>query len=211
MRINHPKDIFLRSREVFEFMPARFFMTTPLDKAQQPRREWCNTCEHHTENQYMDFCKGFPMSSDDPTEIVTFIKYHGCASHSNARPHTPTPEQCQDYPCGMTMGVGDGDGNLFIHGSWEAINRVRENEKQAAQAATLAMLDKIANPVIRMSEKAESEGDYVSQTCFEDVLKVIATLRDVCPDCRCNSDTCDAKIEDCRIESLRAAGEQDHG
>jgi hypothetical protein len=30
----------------------------------------------------MDFCKGYPMSSDDPTELVTFIRYHGCASHS---------------------------------------------------------------------------------------------------------------------------------
>jgi hypothetical protein len=42
----------------------------------------CETCEKHTENQYMDFCKGYPMSKDDPTELVTFIRYHGCASHS---------------------------------------------------------------------------------------------------------------------------------
>lgn len=32
---------------------------------------------------------------------------------------------CQDYPCGATLGVGDGAGKLFVHGNYEAIKRVQ--------------------------------------------------------------------------------------
>jgi hypothetical protein len=42
----------------------------------------CETCGFHTENQYMDFCNGYPMSLDDPTELVNHIRKYGCASHS---------------------------------------------------------------------------------------------------------------------------------
>jgi hypothetical protein len=33
----------------------------------------------------MDFCHGYAMSSDDPTEIISHISRYGCASHSNTQ------------------------------------------------------------------------------------------------------------------------------
>jgi hypothetical protein len=33
----------------------------------------------------MDFCFGYPLSSDNPTEIFIHIKKRGCLSHPGAR------------------------------------------------------------------------------------------------------------------------------
>ncbi|RPJ51000.1 MAG: hypothetical protein EHJ95_06165 [Methanobacteriota archaeon] len=49
-----------------------------------PHPQRCETCDFHTENQYMDFCHGYSMSSDDSTEIIIHIQKYGCASHSTA-------------------------------------------------------------------------------------------------------------------------------
>lgn len=60
-----------------------------------------------------------------------------CPAHPEPRPahaSTTAPAQCQFYPCGMDMGVGDGTGQLFIHGSWEAIHIVKGWLKEAATA-----------------------------------------------------------------------------
>jgi hypothetical protein len=45
----------------------------------------CSNCPHHTENKYMDFCCGYPLSNDNPTEIYNHIKKRGCLSHPGAR------------------------------------------------------------------------------------------------------------------------------
>ena len=45
----------------------------------------CGNCPDHTENQYMDFCHGYPMSNDNPTEMLNHIKKHGCLDHPGAR------------------------------------------------------------------------------------------------------------------------------
>ena len=39
----------------------------------------CPNCPDHSENKYTDFCGGYPMARDDPTEIIEFIRVHGCA------------------------------------------------------------------------------------------------------------------------------------
>jgi len=49
-----------------------------------PHPQRCETCDFHTENQYMDFCHGYSMSSDDSTELIVHISRYGCASHSTA-------------------------------------------------------------------------------------------------------------------------------
>ena len=35
-------------------------------------------------------------------------------------------KQCAHYPCGMTMGVGDGSGQLFVHGNYESIKALQK-------------------------------------------------------------------------------------
>ncbi|MFA5715807.1 MAG: hypothetical protein WC998_08700 [Candidatus Paceibacterota bacterium] len=35
-------------------------------------------------------------------------------------------KECSHYPCGLTMGVGDGSGQLFVHGNYESIKALQK-------------------------------------------------------------------------------------
>lgn len=59
----------------------------------------------------------------------------------------------------------------------ECTDKYGEHDATIAQAAREEVLDELAEPTIRASEEAEENGDYVSQTCYEDVLKWVASLR----------------------------------
>lgn len=136
-----------------------------MDKAQQPQREPAKMNKNcpdilivkkrlvgNKNRTKMGYC-----GTNDLT-CVWVQENLGCP---RTRPHIPAPEQhqCQFYPCGMTLGVGDGtksssEGGLFVHGSYEAIKIVQrmilEEEKHDAaitRTATLAAIPIIEDAI----------------------------------------------------------------
>lgn len=93
-----------------------------------------------------------------------------------SRPHTLAP--AADDTELEDLGNQDIDPKVFA--AWgdvmdkAAMEQYIEEQRKAARED---VLDELAEPTIRASEEAEQNGDYVSQTCYEDVLKWIAAIR----------------------------------
>ena len=49
-------------------------------------------------------------------------------ARENVQAHAATIAASAQKDVSVTYGVGDGTGNLFVHGSWEAIDRVRQKD-----------------------------------------------------------------------------------
>jgi hypothetical protein len=111
-------------------------------------------------NLYLNECWYGHLLADkslpcDMKGVLTKPCEHDTRTHSAAE---PVQEKCE-YPedCRRPADCPE-----------TRIARQQEREK---------VLDELAEPTIRASEEAEQNGDYVSQTCYEDVLKWIAAIR----------------------------------
>jgi hypothetical protein len=128
---------------------------------QQPHPKRCETCKHYqTRFEYGNKKICTLIKEKAPTSYQIGIPFNidivGCASHSSAT--EPAEWSLEEIVSGIQGAFDRG----VIAGK---------------KAAREEVLDELAEPTIRASEEAEQNGDYVSQTCYEDVLKWIAAIR----------------------------------
>ncbi len=142
----------------------------------EPHPQRCETCKHRLpdcdkEDLCSRICKKIFL--EDPRALQIGIPYFidivGCASHSSASGPAPEPNPCEENGCTDIENCDEICEHMRIYSP----AYVRESR----QKARAEVLDELAEPTIRASEEAEQNGDYVSQTCYEDVLKWIAAIR----------------------------------
>jgi hypothetical protein len=150
---------------------------------QHPQR--CETCGHYqTRFEYGNKKICTLIKEKAPGSYQIGIPFHtdivGCASHSASGPAPDSTtliemaerewhnrEERRGIHGKVPWTTGWMSGYLSSVGD---IQQAREQERER-------VLDELAEPTIRASEEAEQNGDYVSQTCYEDVLKWIAAIR----------------------------------
>jgi hypothetical protein len=144
----------------------------------QPHPQRCETCRHYqTRFEYGNKKICTIIKERAPGSYQIGIPFHinivGCASHSASG---PVPEQMGDPWNCTDLGIECPDPEQDWC-SWPCDKWLLCHDASIATKARADVLDELAEPTIRASEEAEQNGDYVSQTCYEDVLKWIAAIR----------------------------------